>query len=750
MKLPPKLTIFFLLLSILPTAIVGYLAYENGRRTIMQKAKDHLVSINIFKSNELKRWVEDNQSSIEELVQRPLVRQHAEALAKHGTSDPVYRKAKASIVEDHLKPRLKDENFFELFIMCPRDGIISASTDEKQEGKYQDSYPYFIEGKKRTHVQGVYYSPALEQPAMTIGTPIKDKQGNLLGVLAGRLNLGELSKIIALQSGDSQTEDTYLVNTFNFFVTEPRFGQGYALKKGVRTKAVEAGLSGRDGVDFYKGYRGMPVIGAYKWLPDFRMCIITKIDEAEAFAPIVHLAWVITGIASAISLAAGLLGIFFARTITRPVRQLAAGAEKIGGGNLEYRVGTASKDEIGGLSRAFDRMTENLKLITVSRNDLIKEIEKRELAEKTLRATSSRQEAILSAVPDIIMEVDVNKVYTWANQPGFDFFGEDVVGKEAAFYFEGEQETYETAKPLFNGSENTIYIESLQRRNDGQKRLLAWWCRVLKDDSGNVTGALSSARDITEHEQAEEEIRKLNDELEQRVRNRTAQLEAANKEMEAFSYSVSHDLRAPLRAVDGYTRILLEDYAANLSKDAQSICGNIREGAQRMGRLIDDLLAFSRLGRAEMQASPIDMQTLANSVFFELTTSEKRESVDFRLQALPGAKGDPTMVRQVWMNLISNALKFSSKREGPIIELGCHEEAKETIYYIRDNGAGFDKQYIHKLFGVFQRLHSTREFEGTGVGLAIVRRIVQRHGGRTWAEGEIDKGATFYFSLPRK
>ncbi len=746
MKLAPRVTILFLLLSIIPAAIVGYLAYENGRRTIMQKTIDHLVSINIFKINELKRWIEDNKTSLEQTAQRPLVRQFSTVLAKHDTPDPAYHKVKGSFVEDHLKPGLKYGEFFELFVMRPRDGLISVSTDEKQEGRYRDTYPYFIKGRSRTYIQGIYYSPGLEQPAMTISTPIKDKQGNLLGVLAGRLKLGELSKIIALQSGNSPTEDTYLVNTFNFFVTEPRFGQGYALKKAVRTEGVEAGLSGRDGVGFYKDYRGVPVIGAYKWLPESNMCILTEIDQAEAFAPIVHLAWVITGIVSAISVAAGLLGLFFARTITRPVRKLAAGAEEVGGGNLQHRVGTASKDEIGELSRTFDRMTENLKTITVSRDDLIKEIEKRKLAEESLRSISSRQEAILSAVPGIIMEVDVNKVYTWANQPGIDFFGEDVIGKEAAFYFEGEQETYETVKPLFNGNENIIYVESWQRRKDRQKRLLAWWCRVLKDDSGNVTGALSSGRDITERKQAEEEIRTLNEQLEQRVQERTAQLEAANKEMEAFSYSVSHDLRAPLRAVDGYTRILLEDHAPHLNEDAQRTCGHIRDGAQRMGKLIDDLLAFSRVGRAEMQASSIDMHGLANSVFFELTTLEGRKSVDFRLQPLPRAEGDPTMVRQVWMNLISNALKFSSKRERPVIEVGCNGEAKESIYYIRDNGAGFDKQYVHKLFGVFQRLHSTREFEGTGVGLAIVQRIVQRHGGRTWAEGETDKGADIYFT----
>jgi PAS domain S-box-containing protein len=239
-------------------------------------------------------------------------------------------------------------------------------------------------------------------------------------------------------------------------------------------------------------------------------------------------------------------------------------------------------------------------------------------------------------------------------------------------------------------------------------------------------------------------------ELEQRVAERTAQLEAANKELEAFAYSVSHDLRAPLRAIDGFTRILMEDYASSLDAEGWRVCTVVRDETQRMGQLIDNLLAFSRLSRTQMQVAPIDMQALAQAVFHELTAPTDQARIDFRMTSLPPALGDLTLVRQVWVNLLANALKFSSRRDRAVIEVDYREAAGENTYLVRDNGAGFDMRYSDKLFGVFQRLHSEREFEGTGVGLAIVQRAVHRHGGRVWAEGEPDNGATLYFTLPGK
>jgi light-regulated signal transduction histidine kinase (bacteriophytochrome) len=229
---------------------------------------------------------------------------------------------------------------------------------------------------------------------------------------------------------------------------------------------------------------------------------------------------------------------------------------------------------------------------------------------------------------------------------------------------------------------------------------------------------------------------------------RNKELEAANEELEGFSYSISHDLRAPLRAVSGFSGVLLKQHASQMPSDAVRLLNHISESAQDMGQLIDDLLRFARLSREPLSKQTVNTSALVSEIVEDLRKEESARQIEVRVDELPDCTADPALLRRVFVNLLSNAFKFTRQREKATIEVGFRKESGECIYFVRDNGAGFDMRYADKLFGVFQRLHGRDAFEGTGVGLSLAQRIVQRHGGRIWAEAAVDKGATFSFSLP--
>lgn len=274
--------------------------------------------------------------------------------------------------------------------------------------------------------------------------------------------------------------------------------------------------------------------------------------------------------------------------------------------------------------------------------------------------------------------------------------------------------------------EKLISFENRYRSKEGAYHWFLWNA-VPAVEKGIMYGF---ARDITERKQTDEKLKHL------------------NQELEAFTYSVSHDLRAPLRSISGYAQILKEDYVDKLDEEAKRITNIVVTSARRMGQLIDDLLDFSRMGRKELSRANVNMKELVDTIVIELTTQENGRKLNIRVLPLESSHADRSMLRQVWTNLVSNALKYSQKKELTEIEIGSYDEDGVTCYYIKDNGAGFDMRYVDKLFGVFQRLHKMNEFEGTGIGLALVKRIIQRHGGNVWAEGKVGQGAKFYFTIP--
>ena len=381
----------------------------------------------------------------------------------------------------------------------------------------------------------------------------------------------------------------------------------------------------------------------------------------------------------------------------------------------------------------------------------VRDITQRKQAETALRESEDRYRQLFELESDAIFLIDneTGRILE-ANSAASELYGyshDELLTKKNSDLSAEPEDTQRVTQTTPPAADQIVAVPlRFHRKKDGTVFAVEITGRFFMRQGQSVH--IAAIRNVTERRQAEEEIRQLNAELEQRVVERTAQLAAANKELEAFSYSVSHDLRGPLRAIDGYTGILAEDYEPALDAEGKQMCARIRYQTQRMGQLIDDLLAFSRLSRAEMYMSIINMEMLVSSVFDELVTPERQEHIDFRLNPLPPAPGDPALIRQVWINLLSNAAKFSANRERAVIEVSGREEAGEFIYSVRDNGAGFDMRYADKLFGVFQRLHSEKEFEGTGVGLAIIQRIIHRHGGRIWAESEVAQGATFFFTLP--
>ena len=978
MKLSTKLLLLFVVLTTTPLSIVGIIAYDNGRRTIEQNTFTHLTAVNTIKEAAFERWITYNEQTLIFLAQRPALRADTAILVAYTTTtgamhDPETRDIYDRLRQEHLDPVIYQlSGYKELSIVRASDGLVLASTDTDLEGKYRESELFFIAGQQRTYTGDVEYSLSHGAAVMHVSTPIHDPQGNLVAVLVGHANLAEMTEIITAQTDLHASEDTYLVNAFNFFVTEPKFGDGYALKRAAHSQGMDTCLQQANGRGYYDDYRGEPVIGIYFWLPQRRMCILTELDQKEAFAPIAALRNSVLTIGIASGVAVVLFGIVVARSITGPVRELASGAEQIGRGTLTHRVRVKSKDELGRLANSFNQMAANLqaslgetahsrrllvalgqaaqavqrartaeeiwqvlgreirglgfhavvfdltedrrhltipyltfesgllsaaeKLAGLSHRDhkqavkpesvywrviherqaiLVESIVEplreslpraaRPAAERIIDLLGVRQAiyapltgeqdviGILLIVSSNLAEADKPAITAFANQTAIALENVRLYQEIRQYAGHLEQRVTERTRELDDARIAALNMmadadearrdaeqanRELTREVDYRKQMehiaqeekalseslinslpgifylfdaqghFIRWNKNFETVSGYSAEEIdtmhpikffvgqeralvkSRIKDVFTGEYADVEAKftskqgvgvpylltgmriVLNGqphligtgidiarriEAENALAHKAVELERSNKELEQFAYVASHDLQEPLRMVSSYTQLLARRYEGKLDADADEFIAFAVDGASRMQQLIQDLLSFSRVNTRGKPFGPVDCNRVLGQVRANLGLAIAESGALLTNDELPILTADEGQLVQVLQNLVGNAIKFHKPDAPPWVHIAATRSPlperaatgmREWTFSVRDNGIGIDPQYYERLFVIFQRLHGRDEYPGTGIGLAICKRIVERHGGRIWVESQPGEGTTFYFTIP--
>lgn len=616
MTLRSKIILLFLCVAQIPVLVTGYLSYTISRDTVEREATSFLIETNLQKRAQVIQLITDAIREVEYIATNPVLNNTlGEVIDQHDQNNSAHEKFHETITARYLQPMVRSGRFIELFLLRPGDGRVLLSTDHKQEGKIKQNQNYFTKGKEKTFVQSIFYSMSVQDQSMVIASPIRDESSNLLAVLGARLNLSNLSAILEQYSSLRSTIDNYLVNSQNYFITEPRFGEQFALHKTVHTEGVKAALQGLDGSARYTNYQGAMVYGAYQYLGEWKIALITEITEDEYLAPVKRMQKGIVTVGILIAALSLMLGWTVSSALFNPLDRLVSAVNSLAADHLVFNETFSGDNEITRLASAFLAMTDRLRETLVSRDALQQEVETRKNAET-------------------------------------------------------------------------------------------------------------------------------------RLQKATEELSRSNKELEQFAYVASHDLQEPLRMVSSYVQLLAERYRDQLDDKAHIFISYAVDGALRMQTLIEDLLSFSRVTTRGNEFILVDCNQLLQQSLQNLQMAIGRTGAVIDSEVLPRTIGDGVQIVQLFQNLLANSIKFCAAVP-PKVKICVNSSDGFWEISISDNGIGIDRKYADKIFVIFQRLHTRDEYPGTGIGLALCKRIVERHGGQIRFESEVGKGTTFYFTLPK-
>lgn len=724
--LPATLVIFFSTSALI--IIVGYFIYQNQKADIANAARHQLTAISELKVWEINNWRKERIGDANVIYKNTAFASDVFKYFNHPSSPEAkkdvlsllaaihksYQYENILLLDKNKQVKLALKNYDNDFGKIHSEIINSAR--EKNDIIFSDFY---------RDANGIHLSMAIPIAFFQKNNTIH--VGTVMIIIDPYMSLYPAIKLWPVPS---ETGESLLVNRDGnevVYLNELRHIKNIPLMMKhplIETLPAAKAVSGVKGVVEGLDYRKKSVLAAIKAVPDSKWFLIAKVDTEEIYTPMTGHFWVTVFFIIITILILGFVLAYIWR-----YQQAEFYRKQY---ELEYK-------------RAF--------------------LYARSLIETSL-------DPLVTISPEgKIMDVNESTVLITGRSRN------ELIGSNFSNYFTQPEKADEGYKLVFEKGIVRDYPLSI-RNVSGDITEVLYNASVYKNEDGEVQGIFAAARDVTELRRIEQALKAAHDELELRVKERTNELqrtnealqseirerqeveklielrthllELTNKELESFSYSISHDLRAPLRAVDGYARMILRDQRDLLSDDAKRKFDLIRSNTQMMGKLIDDLLSFFRLGRQEINMSKLEMGGLVDDVWKELQIINPERKLNLHKKDIPMGHGDRTLVRLVYSNLLSNAIKYTKSRSNAYIETGGYSEGSENIYYIRDNGVGFDMEYYDKLFGVFQRLHSTDDIEGTGVGLAIVQRIIHRHGGRIWAEGKVEEGATFYFTLLKK